>query len=402
MTQEAKTKNYIIDDNVLYVEVHNELFSTFERMEEIPEASSAPKWNGAKIPFKMWMEMTSFCQVSYEKFKSEALILLFYCETEDKWHWWAPPQTTRGMTVSTNTTNPAYQRQRANYPDLQLGTLHHHCSSSAFQSGTDSNDEEDREGIHITIGKVGSALLDIHARMTIGNVCTDINIEDVVERPDWMSSIPYQFETGYAFVDILAWPDDNLAQYDFSAGIENIVKTIYVAANAYQQSQFNSEKKGTQAYLGAGFQPNHQSDPDTKSEEEWQAEWEESQLAQSLNRAAELRAAEEAGGKTPEATAEESTEELGIAKIQKAVDLHDLLGEHITTAADIITEIYAALAGKTDDVDWAFEVTFDDFAEWALGPIANVKLEFGDKALDVVNAIRTYDKLYKDTTEIRP
>ena len=41
------------------------------------------------------------------------------------------------MTVKSNPEHSEFEAQRAQCPDIMFGTVHHHCSSSAFQSGTD-------------------------------------------------------------------------------------------------------------------------------------------------------------------------------------------------------------------------------------------------------------------------
>jgi len=52
--------------------------------------------------------------------------------------------------------------------------VHHHCSTSAFQSGTDEADEVDREGIHFTVGNLNTDEFDLHCRITIGACHSDI------------------------------------------------------------------------------------------------------------------------------------------------------------------------------------------------------------------------------------
>ena len=49
-----------------------------------------------------------------------------------------------------------------------IGSIHSHQGASAFQSGTDSNDEITFPGLHITIGKIMQAIPDIHVRMQVG------------------------------------------------------------------------------------------------------------------------------------------------------------------------------------------------------------------------------------------
>jgi hypothetical protein len=49
---------------------------------------------------------------------------------------------------------------------IKFGTVHHHCSAGAFQSGTDSADETEM-GIHITLGNIGGPRHSIHGRVSL-------------------------------------------------------------------------------------------------------------------------------------------------------------------------------------------------------------------------------------------
>ena len=56
-----------------------------------------------------------------------------------------------------------------------FGTVHHHCSTSAFQSGTDEADETNREGFHFTIGNLDKEDIDIHFRWCLDNQCHELD-----------------------------------------------------------------------------------------------------------------------------------------------------------------------------------------------------------------------------------
>lgn len=160
-------------------------------------SSGAPgvNWQRSRIPFELWSEMVGFLRWSQKEFKSEAMIVLFYNETEDKWAAWPLPQLTNGMTVRLNEHDPLYAQDRARFDKdwTQLGTIHHHCTSGAFQSATDLSDEEDREGVHITLGKMESPKMDSHIRVTFLDFEIDptvTRIADWVEYPEWFVQIP--------------------------------------------------------------------------------------------------------------------------------------------------------------------------------------------------------------------
>lgn len=173
----------IIHGNKLYNEIDNHLFTTYQELEARSSDKLIPVFKGKKIPRRVWKEILSFMKQSYEKFKSETLVYLFYDEkSNNPWSWWIPPQTTSGMTVRSDPDNPEYQLQRKNYPDTMFGTVHHHCSTSAFQSGTDEADEVNREGIHFTVGNMNKANdFDLHCRITIGGCHAEIPAETYIE-----------------------------------------------------------------------------------------------------------------------------------------------------------------------------------------------------------------------------
>ena len=177
-------KQYKIHDNTVYEIQESDLYTTFSKCAVQKVDDIAPIWKGSPIPFKMWQDITDWCVLSYEKFKSETLVFLYYDLSNKKnpWSFWIPPQITNGMTVKSNPESEFFDIERKNFPDTMFGTVHHHCSSSAFQSGTDHSDELGREGLHFTIGNLSSPFdLDVHVRMTIGKAHGDANAYDLIE-----------------------------------------------------------------------------------------------------------------------------------------------------------------------------------------------------------------------------
>ena len=180
-------KYYVISKNKLHEEVKNKMFTTYKPI-ELPEYEElTPEWHGKKIPLTMWREILAFMKLSYDELKSETMLFLYYDDTKKQpWSYWIPPQITAGMTVKSNPEHSEFQAQRAQYPDIMFGTVHHHCSTSAFQSGTDEADETQREGLHFTVGNLNQDCdFDVHFRMTIGNMHSELDADMYIERgPD--------------------------------------------------------------------------------------------------------------------------------------------------------------------------------------------------------------------------
>lgn len=172
----------IIHDNKIYEQVTTDLFTVFNEVDTPETEDITPKFHGKPIPMNMWHDIMHCMKQTQDEFKSEALVFLFYDTTKDNpWSWWLPPQETNGMTVKSLPNDPEYKKQRKMYPDLMLGTVHHHCTSSAFQSGTDEADEVNREGLHFTIGYLNKPKFDVHFRISLGGQCVEMDADTYIE-----------------------------------------------------------------------------------------------------------------------------------------------------------------------------------------------------------------------------
>ena len=233
----------IISDNKLYKKLDFPLFTTYQELSAVEHEELVPVFKGKPIPRQMWKKILSFMKQSYDHFKSETLVFLFYDESKDQpWSWWIPPQETMGMTVKSSPDDPEYAKQRADYPDTMFGTVHHHCSTSAFQSGTDAADEVNREGIHFTVGNLNTTAFDIHCRITIGSCHSDIPAGTYIAQaadpfkktakvPD---NIRKQVRDHLHNLDVAAL-NDNYMEDEFPDA-ENVSKKVYTPpVNKYTQ-----------------------------------------------------------------------------------------------------------------------------------------------------------------------
>ena len=227
-------KYYVISKSKLHEEVKNKMFTTYKPI-ELPEYEElTPQWHGKKIPLTMWREILAFMKLSYDELKSETMLFLYYDDTKKQpWSYWIPPQITNGMTVKSNPEHSEFQAQRAQYPDIMFGTVHHHCSTSAFQSGTDEADETNREGFHFTIGHLDKDEIDVHFRWCLDNECHELEdlsiaiggtkspFKEGIELSDDMRVI----ELAYMNEQLANLPD--LSKYDFTEQMKNIDKPPY-------------------------------------------------------------------------------------------------------------------------------------------------------------------------------
>ena len=116
------------------------------KLEELPTIDEKIAISTEKIPSSIIQKTLAWFKRVYQDQTSEAIVFLFYHHTHG-WEVKPPKQTAIGMSVD-------YEER----PEMDgdgwtiAGTIHSHCNSSAFHSGTDESDEKEFDGIHLTIG----------------------------------------------------------------------------------------------------------------------------------------------------------------------------------------------------------------------------------------------------------
>ena len=168
--------NYIIHGDKLYqIQEGVPGMLTYPQEMAVPKISMLPpiRWQGRGMSLALWRQVLSFFAWGQKEYKSEQQVRLYFNpeekrKREDAWAVWAPPQEGRkGMTTDEIDDHADWEAQRAQFGDPweYFGTVHHHCSSSAFQSGTDKDDEDSVNGIHITVGYMDKPVHDLHMRV---------------------------------------------------------------------------------------------------------------------------------------------------------------------------------------------------------------------------------------------
>ena len=162
---------------------------------EVSKSSINYEWTGPKLGREMWNEVLGFFRWTYETTQSESQVRLYVNYKTKEWRAWAFPQTEGSGMTTREIENDAYKEQRVQFSDLDgwlyYGTVHHHCSASAFQSSTDEANERGQDGIHITIGKINSTQHDIDARLyQSGYKIPEWKIEQFWDPGDVYSGLP--------------------------------------------------------------------------------------------------------------------------------------------------------------------------------------------------------------------
>lgn len=152
-------------------------------------------YSGGHIDLSMWIDLVSFLKWSYDEHKCESQVRLFYNEQEGKWDWTPLPQY---IITGLSSKEIASHKDRDDILNSFLsrgyhpfGTVHHHCSASAFQSGTDHNDEKEQPGLHITIGNLDREYEEysFHARANFRKIFYTVDLVEWFgeEAVDWVA-----------------------------------------------------------------------------------------------------------------------------------------------------------------------------------------------------------------------
>jgi len=118
----------------------------------IPCLAKCTPWaelNVEKIPFELFMKIMHFMRTIFKMHRTECNVILFFQETERRWHAVVPHQRTSSASV--HYTDGI---QGAHNGWLKVGTIHSHCDFGAGHSHGDHEDEKHFDGIHITLGHV--------------------------------------------------------------------------------------------------------------------------------------------------------------------------------------------------------------------------------------------------------
>ena len=148
---------------------------------EVKTAKGMLKYHGPKFTPELWHQVLSFFRWTNKEHHSECQVRLYVNMKLGRWGAWAFPQEARtGMTARELPVPETPEQAKARFASLEsepsddwlyFGTVHHHCSVSAFQSSTDEQNEWNQDGLHITVGKMDQERHDLHARFYLGGNC---------------------------------------------------------------------------------------------------------------------------------------------------------------------------------------------------------------------------------------
>lgn len=263
--------NLRVSDNKLFLRSDSEWVSGFTEI-EIPKGDPILRFKGGKMKVELWFKILNFFLWTQEKYKSESQVRLYYNKHTKEWGAYPYPQTPNGMT-----TNDSQDKEiRSKFPDpwQYLGTAHHHCTSAAFQSGTDEANERQQDGWHYTIGHLDKAFLDYHGRFSWGGSLFKASLLDYIEFPDWINNIPSQIKYHTAMDYLCCSAIAMSSEYSFDEEWKSSIKPKAVTSSYNTNTLFNTQWDSYNGYQNNDHYWRQKSREEIKQEQEDEQELE--------------------------------------------------------------------------------------------------------------------------------
>jgi len=143
---------YVVTADGVFIRKRNPLYDCLHEA-ELPKCLGSAKESlilkAKPVPRRVLNEIIAFLAEVCVKYDAEGVAMLYYHPEKKEWAYIIPEQETteKGLHVE-------YKMPDTPEGFVLFGSVHSHAGSSAFQSGTDHNDECNFEGVHITVGKL--------------------------------------------------------------------------------------------------------------------------------------------------------------------------------------------------------------------------------------------------------
>jgi hypothetical protein len=234
---------------------HNEFQIPVELKTQAVTSAPSVRYHGPKIPLKDWQQVLSFFASVFKADRSECQVRLYRHKTTGLFKFWAFPQSKNsGMTTRELPSSELWAATDAMFDDnwVHFGSVHHHCSMGAFQSGVDKNDEVNAavNGLHITVGTLDKSTYDIHARAVV-NIAGELNPDMTLKRAgstetgsvvlsDWfdcvdLTHIPCKFHEDIV-KDMITTPSDIPFPIEWSNNLVQEVARFQQPGNLFSSS----------------------------------------------------------------------------------------------------------------------------------------------------------------------
>ena len=186
---------YIVNKDEVFERYDDALFKGYVRTRpQVTKMDPYLSYVGPKISMESWKQILAFFDWAYKEHKVEAQVRLYLNQKQGTWQAWAFPQ--EGEAAATTEVAEACDvecKKTELYSAkgwIEAGTVHSHGAMPAFQSGTDKSNEDTKQGIHITVGKLGERVYDLHGRLTFRGVFYNVDWSDWFQLPPGLEGLP--------------------------------------------------------------------------------------------------------------------------------------------------------------------------------------------------------------------
>lgn len=190
--EEVVTRPVFLSGNRILTKRKYGPFNYLSEVAKVPnlrEPMASPQ-EGKTIPLSLWHSILAFMQWGFDTHRSEVMVVLFYDKEKNEWSAWAPPQELKGLSVDC-VQDEEYAKQRKVFGNaVVMGSVHHHCELSAFESGKDANDEKNRPGVHFTVGFMNKAERGFHCRVVVRKESMETEWSQFIENPADAKELP--------------------------------------------------------------------------------------------------------------------------------------------------------------------------------------------------------------------
>ncbi|MBI5077369.1 hypothetical protein HZB94_03230 [Candidatus Falkowbacteria bacterium] len=168
---------YVVAANGIFLHKDTGLVEAFVPVSAIsflPELSPWARHHFPKIPAEFLARFVGFARDVFQRFQSEAVVLLYYSLTEKKYALVCPEQSSVSVKVK-------YRRDIPLTRFRQVGTIHSHPDFNAYHSSIDEADENGFDGLHITVGNIDQPCFSVSCELAINGSRFKLKPDEIIE-----------------------------------------------------------------------------------------------------------------------------------------------------------------------------------------------------------------------------
>ncbi len=168
---------YIVAKGGIYLKKELDNISSLTKVNKVDcleELQSYAKLNLPKIPAEKFARIVDFFRKVYDEHRSEGVVILYLNPENKNIRIVVPKQEVGGASADYDADFTVENYER-------IGTIHSHANFGAFHSGIDTNDEENFDGLHITVGNVADKAVSISSCVVVNGERFKVAPEDYID-----------------------------------------------------------------------------------------------------------------------------------------------------------------------------------------------------------------------------